>query len=487
MASPHCALPPTAPDPFRRLPTEILHLILRAYVHGDAYERVVDDDPFWTPPSPWTLPIVCRTWRAVALSYPDLWTDVVVPLNYYGFTAERVEVQLARSASKPLTVLISDENWLCDPNAVIESLKAVVSQSHRWREARLALGDPAYRPLLAAVRGRLGILERLQLYNSPPHFAAESPLYLAPSLQHVAFPRHGFAHKSPFPLGNLISLRVCWDTYGPATIAALALCSSLHTLTLVGIPSAFLADQLVLPALRVLHLENPQFLDYFGAPPIHTLLVRLVNPGPSGIPLPTVTTLHITDFDIIWPAHFERLLQLCPNVTSLGVGFGFDRYIVDLYGMLEILSPPRGHALRLTSLSLDIEFRVAAGYPTTRFTGDLRAMLETLSPTSGHALRLASPSLDLALDHPPPSPTLEHCGLLAASLVACRAPDNPLHPASCARLRRFRLTSSRTIAMPTFLRDLELDTVWGIYSSDSRDEFSCALRLGRGMEPGVID
>ncbi|KAK0459218.1 uncharacterized protein EV420DRAFT_1747577 [Desarmillaria tabescens] len=103
----------------RRLPPEILFQIFRETIEFPMKRTQTDRDTFWwdfnpAPYSLWTIELVSRRWRTVALTFPELWSHVNIYITdddfsegEYGFI-RRLGLQLARSQQSLLSLSICD-------------------------------------------------------------------------------------------------------------------------------------------------------------------------------------------------------------------------------------------------------------------------------------------------------------------------------------------------------------------------------------------
>ncbi|KAF8997536.1 hypothetical protein BDZ89DRAFT_772505 [Hymenopellis radicata] len=163
----------------RGVPPEVWERIL-FYVHED---EQIDDEEFTVSNrtcSIWDMAKVCQTWRVVAVSLHSCWTKLRLEFPEDGKTERDVwalEVALQRSGQHPLDITlisgyIPDD---FDPSFRDRMLTMVHAESHRWRDARLSEydmnSDIAYAPL----RGRLPMLESLNLFLSG-EFDTDSPV-----------------------------------------------------------------------------------------------------------------------------------------------------------------------------------------------------------------------------------------------------------------------------------------------------------------------
>ncbi|KZP28365.1 hypothetical protein FIBSPDRAFT_852502, partial [Athelia psychrophila] len=144
--------------PLRRLPAEMLaEIFIHALPEYPANLSVYD--------APLLSQGVCRRWRDVSRSTPELWSRICIHLGDGQFDAH-LEITTAfviRSAKHPLSISLGPlERY---PTTIPEghpALKLLVTQCERWHALRLQLPLPILRELTAA-KGRLLSLNSLHL------------------------------------------------------------------------------------------------------------------------------------------------------------------------------------------------------------------------------------------------------------------------------------------------------------------------------------
>jgi hypothetical protein len=122
------------------LPLEILSLI-RVWLHvmdsNDTFAYSTPEDPYYPRrmmvPNK-SFPLVCRRFREVELTIPELWTTVNTKMSY-----ERVKLHIARSGDLPLRVQIRSDIWYHEERARsrhddVSGLIASHAQRCEWME-----------------------------------------------------------------------------------------------------------------------------------------------------------------------------------------------------------------------------------------------------------------------------------------------------------------------------------------------------------------
>ncbi|KAK1229541.1 hypothetical protein PQX77_007367 [Marasmius sp. AFHP31] len=164
----------SAMNPIRRLPNEIVGYIFRLGVDADVdpttlMSRLGRNQLFPstldTKRLPWTLGQVCRRWRRLAISLPDLWTTI--DINWDGilmgeraqlFLERRLSLFLQRSSDRPLSI-----SWYQDSCLDRVLLSMLCSVSFRWKAATIRTGTKGLRQL-SVYSGLFSNLARLHLH-----------------------------------------------------------------------------------------------------------------------------------------------------------------------------------------------------------------------------------------------------------------------------------------------------------------------------------
>ncbi|KIY64296.1 hypothetical protein CYLTODRAFT_425339 [Cylindrobasidium torrendii FP15055 ss-10] len=129
--------------PMRYIPDDILALIFMYTTPCSLADGIAEDSiPRLTDhlDSPWTLPQVCRNWRALSLSLPCLWSSFCVPFKDLDNPkrARRIELCIQRSEPLPLRICF-------DHSACATHLALLPQTTRRWRFLRIECyhGGPA--------------------------------------------------------------------------------------------------------------------------------------------------------------------------------------------------------------------------------------------------------------------------------------------------------------------------------------------------------
>ncbi|ESK85999.1 hypothetical protein Moror_9438 [Moniliophthora roreri MCA 2997] len=189
--------------PIRRLPDDVLAYIFQTCVELDFdYLLGIDSDDSDRYPgmldtgrSPWVLGQVCRRWRSLTLSLPQLWTYFDIGWKYtdedtmYGTCFEPLlALQLQRCRDLPLTVSYYGEGLDGQYASKQRLLMVLCSRSFQWANATIR-GDTAGLNHLLPYRGLFPYLRQLHLYLEEDRWNDEDEeAYVfqdTPSLQQV--------------------------------------------------------------------------------------------------------------------------------------------------------------------------------------------------------------------------------------------------------------------------------------------------------------
>ncbi len=156
----------------RRLPSEVLSQIFRETIEFPIKFTQSDRDALWwdfTPPqsSLWTIELVSRHWRTVALTFPELWSYLNIFITDHGFAEgeysliRRLGLQLARSQQSPLSLSIcEDSDYEKLPSSLELLLYSVSTRLHEFHICTTARMLSAIPPLKLSLPS-LGILSIL--------------------------------------------------------------------------------------------------------------------------------------------------------------------------------------------------------------------------------------------------------------------------------------------------------------------------------------
>nr|GAT56660.1 predicted protein [Mycena chlorophos] len=255
-------------SPIRELPAELVCTLL-------GLTLPVDDDPDGLR-VPWRLGHVCRRWRQAALSYPALWSCIVVravasSLPERDFAP--LHEQLLRAHAGPLSMTflatLAEDNRF-DPN----TLSLLLPTSARWALLRFTgfRDRPKFpRNFWNDVNRALPRLTTLECMRSSELHLDLGSFFLdaqIPQLRVAKLYDTGFDDVSPpiqLPMNNITHYRGAYE-------AELHLDDARHLQVCVlgfHAPDAELAidrTRVLLPCLTALYIEGVEFLDWLETP-----------------------------------------------------------------------------------------------------------------------------------------------------------------------------------------------------------------------------
>ncbi|KAF6754939.1 hypothetical protein DFP72DRAFT_355165 [Ephemerocybe angulata] len=91
------------------------------------------------PFTPLDISHVCRDWREIAFSAPELWSSIYVADGHLS-TVHLLQLWLQNSGSRPLDLVFRETNGdISRSNTIVEMLKVAAAHSRRWRSFKLRL------------------------------------------------------------------------------------------------------------------------------------------------------------------------------------------------------------------------------------------------------------------------------------------------------------------------------------------------------------
>ena len=144
----------------QHLPCELLSEIFLHYAGGGV-------DTVSTIRMPLLTTQICKEWRAIAISTPNLWCRLFLSINerQAASHSELAGTFLARSGSCPLTLYIF---WKEPPYTSSHPVLDIIAQhSHHWYKVSLFLPKRAF-PAFSAIKGCLPLLIELSLQFPSP-------------------------------------------------------------------------------------------------------------------------------------------------------------------------------------------------------------------------------------------------------------------------------------------------------------------------------
>ncbi|KAF7335989.1 F-box domain-containing protein [Mycena sanguinolenta] len=268
-------------SPLRRMPLELLSEIF-GWTLTSARSQLIDRPEFIEKESPWVLTHVCRTWRAVAVSTPALWSililDYVALAPSSSYPLDMVETHIRRAQNLRIKFHgLSDRH----ESNKIEIFRCLVKYASRWEELLLEPTESLC-PFLDSLRDCVPLLRRVRI-RSHDHrnlfrTAAQSFDFIntAPSLVDFTLSDHlsSFAFHPSSQLTR-------YELWAPLKIhqGILKLAprlSEAHIMVAVtGEPRPDAHEIIILPSVRRLHTSEAEFLDCIRAPGLEELSLYL--------------------------------------------------------------------------------------------------------------------------------------------------------------------------------------------------------------------
>ncbi|KAK0459936.1 hypothetical protein IW261DRAFT_1614915 [Armillaria novae-zelandiae] len=337
--------------PIRRLPREIfcavfreVQILLWCNLEGTTaqYEsRLGSPLVLDFSQGPWNLSYVCGAWRDIVLSYPQLWSHIV--LRFWAceeyeklhHTIPALQAMILRSGQHPLDIAFAAGYWRNEV-AAMEALPMIIEESYRWRSIELNLN----RLLLEkfkVVRGKIPLLEslRMEAMHIPSYHRYELPKNVrsmfidAPRLRKAAVSGTYELGEFMFPL-HITHLATYVDD-----APSLEAYQSLVECRLVGTPDPdnFPPHPIHLPNLRRLFIRSPRLLAHLRLPFLDHLMISWVGESDGTIDGTvlvinefvhrsrcTLTSLAIDNSLVFDEAFIKDCLQLMDSLVSLQLG-----------------------------------------------------------------------------------------------------------------------------------------------------------------------
>ncbi|KAJ7610219.1 hypothetical protein FB45DRAFT_1122198 [Roridomyces roridus] len=260
--------------------TAILSAVRR--VLPELWNEIFISASFAAPP--WSLGLICRSWREMVLASPILWSYI----NVAPRRISMIETQLARSADVPLHI---SGNWWnagdADETALLDLL---LPHSHRWAtfSAQLMTYNAGLAPRLRGIQGRIPRLQKFVYINTTAvtHVSEDkTPLADAPSLREIILADADSTSASPrfaVPWAQITRCQGVFHIYIQFQIVFAA--SNLVQCTMGGTDSLspLSTDTAIarLPQLRRLCLSAGHLLNHITAPVLQDLrLEGQLNPA----------------------------------------------------------------------------------------------------------------------------------------------------------------------------------------------------------------
>lgn len=336
-------------SPIRRLPFEVLEMILGYSLFDEYPDNVTDHICYWVASIPLSQSFVCKFWRNVALSSPRLWSyipTILLDIPYsrtLGFLEFFENVLERRCGNIPVSFHITTMDLKSDIVLPHPAVTLLVLHSNKWKTAILDMSWIRDCDLMD-IRGRMPLLETLVLsirLDNIPSDKTIDAFQIAPQLREVIF-LGGEPPNLLLPHSQLLSYRHL-APYNPR-VASLTSFTSLRTLELGPDFKAFnwcsgqvvTLSNLTTLKLSILRQESPNsqlpLLEILDLPALMNLSVdHSWEQGHSSIlsliidlivrsKIPPLEKLHVrARFNDEQAGTLVSLLQYIPMVTHLNI------------------------------------------------------------------------------------------------------------------------------------------------------------------------
>ncbi|KAJ7582388.1 hypothetical protein C8J56DRAFT_1168319 [Mycena floridula] len=379
--------------PIRALPTELLREIFRHCTKSQ-----VPACP-GIKRSPHNLSFVSQQWRQISITFPELWTTIV--LDHAKVSGAMIASMVNRSRFNRSTAALLDIKIGHGYNP--SSLENLISSSRRWQTLKLETMYDGM-PLLQPVKGRLDSLRELSLRVFPAEVdipAALDFFELAPLLRKVELIDDCMDDYPAMilPWTTISSLTVRGTS--PMSLESLALCQNLTILRLYTVHrhSTQQMRAMSFSKLRTLHIgaawaEDPDIiasiLNKLTTPALETLDLRAPMGDPSDTAMTSLvrrsgcslTELRLTNI-IFSQTSMSTFLSSSPAITRLVVS-----YSKDIVPLLTII--PGANSVLVPKLT-----RLVLGCEDDMLTASLQMLESRLAPSEVKYSELVKVRLDI--------------------------------------------------------------------------------------------
>jgi hypothetical protein len=298
----------------RRLPSELLQEIFLYCLPTDRNAVMSSDE------APVLLGRVCKLWKDISLSTPQLWSSLHVPTPASSFLTKHgrekllqrertVSAWLELSGSCPLSISFSSEYGTIEREdeeafAATHLLWTIMNFSKRWKNVDFHMPLTIYEDCLSTLtEGDVPLLEQISFRPVLAHYLRTAvnwhpaPLFLVPSLRRVTL--FSVDYRSDVftlrweCLTHLSLIESGWGGLGVPPLLALDIlrrCSNLIVCEMhLYSPNLISGPSLTLPSLRSLEITggaSPQFFEMLLLPAIQHFKYLAVPRLPSHAPTP---------------------------------------------------------------------------------------------------------------------------------------------------------------------------------------------------------
>ncbi|PBK73218.1 hypothetical protein ARMSODRAFT_1016011 [Armillaria solidipes] len=319
------------PPPIQRIPPELLmEIFLWARAEYDSLDLA---DPYSLP---WTLSQVCSSWRATALSLPEIWTDFT--LNPSRLIWKRQPLALLTAVTARCRHALSF-TWRdlaidggSDGDHLLKALfQVLITHSDSWKAVQLELPYQLI-PMLSQLHGHLSSLTDLHFSCYSSSVDTIEGFGIAPRLTNVKIRGLGPYTRFPFPWKNVV--HYCDHRIPEGRAFNLDILNKAPRLEafesnvrqqILSVPTPVFHDR-----LSRLNVRDSSFLDSLTLPAMKEITLRpyIVDENRMDAILPSLLGLilrskcslhHLSVYDAAPDSDLVHILEMSPDLQSLSL------------------------------------------------------------------------------------------------------------------------------------------------------------------------
>ncbi|ESK94072.1 hypothetical protein Moror_12817 [Moniliophthora roreri MCA 2997] len=355
--------------PIRRFSASLLKRIFLFQRDNDVESRTIalystENDiqfPEYLIPSPINLSHVCRLWRNIVYSSPELWNTIIINFNDPYTISDITRMYTEQSGDAPLTVYIIATSRQSHLKITGDVLSVLFEQSHRWRCAFISMAQAP-----DARQRRFPLLEELDI-NWVRTSRSLKSWDDCESLRMLTLPSYRLSDSLPLSQLTSLSLTRLSELDSPKLLCAmLRMCNNLEHLFmnwLVAVPYP-------LSPLKPFSLPLHAAEESFALDKLLTIDVNYNTMQPQVVHLfhqffhqliaPNVTSIHLSPRVLPVPIHGIEPQDLRePNIIDKMINVRFHNWPHE--GFLVFLGNTRGsvRSLELAGIQMDDEYLIS--------------------------------------------------------------------------------------------------------------------------------
>ncbi|KAJ7483486.1 hypothetical protein FB451DRAFT_107135 [Mycena latifolia] len=264
-------------SPLRRMPPEVLGEIfswtLPSIDEGSRKFHIMSR-------SPWVLTYVSSRWRAVALSTPSLWSQIVIDYRLkhtHPSSISMIKTQIERAHQLRIHFYGTEKR---PPHPQIEMFRCLAAHCSQWEVLSIQLTSPIV-PLLAGIRNHIPSLHTLIiLWEGPESQTGVESIdcfQMAPSLLDISILNRFRYVSIPLPANQLTryDLDGTWETHRGILKLATNLVEAHIAVDFNDAPWPGSDEVINLTLLRRLYVTHPEIFQYLRAPSVQEIALGL--------------------------------------------------------------------------------------------------------------------------------------------------------------------------------------------------------------------